>query len=212
MVKDLIILIGPPASGKGTQGKIISDHIKYEYFAMSQAIDEFIEANPSRKDEIRSFINSGQLVPDSTIEEIIAYKFSNSESGVVTDGFPRTIEQAKFLDKNFNDITKRVFYLNLKDDSVISRIEGRRVCSSCNNIFFPPESLTLANCPQCNGKIIQRLDDNIETVKIRLQKYHEETEPLIEYYKEQDKLIKIDAEPSIEQITENILDYLENAK
>ena len=208
MINKLIILFGPPGSGKGTQGQILSEKLDYDYVSIGTELARIAAEDTSISNEIKSYQASGQLVPDSIVNKVIIDLIDMARGAVILDGYPRTIEQAEFLRSKYPQADVISFYLEIPDNEVIKRISGRRICSKCEKIFLPPDSLKLEKCDECGGELIERKDDNIETAKKRLHLYHSYTEPLVKYYKSKKGLLEIDGQQSIQDVTVNILKYL----
>lgn len=196
-----LILLGPPGAGKGTQAKRIADaygipHISTGTILRNNKDTETDYGTP------REYIDEGNLVPDAMIIELLEERLEepDTDDGYILDGFPRTEEQAEALD-DIADLDAAV-YLSVTEDNIIERITGRRTCSECgagfHNEFDPPEQEGV--CDACGGELTQREDDTEETVMHRLEEYRDKTKPLIEYYDERGKLIRIDGNPSIEEV------------
>ena len=205
MLKNIIILIGPPASGKGTQGEIIASHLDYLYFGMGEKLKDIMECDPEMAKEIKKIEMLGKLVPDDLINKQIKKFIDQNDKHIVFDGYPRTLSQAEFFDKIIPSRDLKVIYFQVSDETVIKRTEGRRICSNCDKIFLPPESLIQKNCTECGEPLIQRPDDKKEIVEKRLVEYHKSTQPLIDYYLKKGNLIKINAEQAVEKVTKEIL-------
>ena len=204
-----IILLGPPGAGKGTLSSKILDRNK----AVQIATGDIFRYNISNKTELglkaKSYMDKGDLVPDELTIDLVwdAYdKLEEDEDRIVLfDGFPRNLDQAKALDKGMaerNTEISQVVYFDVDDKILIERITGRRVCEDCGETFHikfnkPKEE---GICDKCGGKLIQRNDDNEETVKNRISVYNDHTSPLIEYYEEAGKLVKIDGAKTPEEV------------
>lgn len=211
-----IIFIGAPSCGKGTQAKIICKRYKLNHISTGDLLREKVE-NP--RDplglQIKEVIDKGELVDDELIMQLIddkIYKLTSDE-GILFDGFPRTLEQAKLLDQLFGKYGRKidkVIKFNLDDRVVLERISGRLTCSECGSsyhkIFNPPKQDNI--CDVCEAKLIVRKDDNIESAKVRLTNYYALTYPIIDYYKEQNKLACVDGFQDIERVTKDIIDIL----
>ncbi len=203
-----IILIGPPGSGKGTQAKILE-----ERHAMKQlSSGDMLRAAVSEGNEIgkkaKSFMEAGELVPDDLVVEIVTDQIEKlGDKGFILDGFPRNVHQAEVLDRMLDKRGRnidRVLVVEVSDDLLVERIAGRYTCANCgegyHDKFKQPE--TDGVCDKCGStEFIRRPDDNPDTVRNRLDVYHEQTKPLIDYYKKQDKVRVIDGEQPIEEVT-----------
>ena len=204
-----IILLGPPGAGKGT----LSSKILERNNAVQIATGDIFRYNISNKTELglkaKSYMDRGDLVPDELTIDLVwdAYdKLEEDEDRIVLfDGFPRNLGQAKALDEGMeerNTEISQVVYFDVDDKILIERITGRRVCEDCGATFHikfnkPKEE---GVCDKCGGKLIQRNDDNEETVKNRISVYNDHTSPLIEYYEKAGKLVKIDGAKTPEEV------------
>ena len=204
-----IILLGPPGAGKGT----LSSKILKEKNAVQIATGDIFRYNISNKTELgmkaKSFMDKGDLVPDELTIDLVWDTFDKLEKEentiVLFDGFPRNMKQAKALDcgmEERNTEISKVVYFNVDSQILIDRITGRRVCPDCGETYHiknhKPEKEGI--CDRCGGKLIQRNDDNYDTVKNRINIYNEQTSPLIDYYKEAGKLITIDGAKTPEEV------------
>lgn len=211
-----IMFLGVPSSGKGTQAEFVSSKYKLAHLSIGELLRKKIDdPNDPQGQDIREKINKGILVDNDLIMQIIETFISNlsSDEGILFDGFPRSVDQAKLLDELFNKLGKNldcVINLELDDRVVVERINGRRLCPNCGKSyhvkFNPPK--TINTCDGCGSELVIREDDNEESIKGRLKTYYAQTFPLINYYKEQGKLISIDATQDIESIARNIDDIL----
>lgn len=193
-----IIFIGPQASGKGTQAEILSKKLNLPHISMG---DLLRSAKGELKKEIDLHINKGNLAPLNIIKQLLKQRLdqADTKSGFILDGFPRSSEQAELL-KSITSIDK-IILINISDKEAIKRISGRVNCEKCKanyNLKTSPKPKDPTKCDKCQGKLIQRKDDYEKAVKKRLDIYHNETTPLLDFYK--DKLIKINGEQSIEKI------------
>ena len=212
-----IILLGPPGAGKGT----LSSKILKEKNAVQIATGDIFRYNISNKTELgikaKSFMDKGDLVPDELTIDLVWDAFDKIEDKdekiVLFDGFPRNMVQAKALDEGMKErnteITK-VVYFDVKEEILIERITGRRVCPSCGATFHVENHKPQKDgiCDRCGDKLIQRNDDNENTVKNRIDIYNKQTKPLIDYYKKEDKLIDIDGARSPEEVFNEFNDKL----
>ena len=204
-----IILLGPPGAGKGT----LSSKIIKEKNAVQIATGDIFRYNISNKTELgmkaKSYMDRGDLVPDELTIDLVWDAFDKidheSDTLVLFDGFPRNMKQAKALDDGMEERKteiSKVVYFNVDSQILIDRITGRRVCPDCGETYHienhKPEKEGI--CDRCGGKLIQRNDDNYETVKNRINIYNEQTSPLIDYYKEAGKLITIDGAKTPEEV------------
>ena len=207
-----LILLGAPGSGKGTQAKNIAEKVGITHVASG----DIFRAAATRGDELgkqaKSYMDKGLLVPDEITIKMILERIAKPDcaKGVMLDGFPRTLEQAKALDKALKEKKQaidRVFYINVSTDELVRRLSGRFICRKCqapyHNVSAPPK--VAGKCDKCGGELYQRADDTAETVKKRIDIYIKETSPLIDYYKKSKKLVEIKGEGNIDDITKNIV-------
>jgi adenylate kinase len=195
-----LIFIGPQGSGKGTQAKLISEKFGFAHISTGDLLRGL---NGKPKEETDSYMLSGKLVPDEFIIKILKDRIAKEDckKGVILDGFPRNLNQAKELDKIIK--IRAAFNIDISDDEAIKRISGRFLCSGCGagyNIYTEPRPREEGICDKCGGKLIQRKDDNKEAVKTRLKTYHEETIPLLKNY----NTIKINGNQAIDKVKNDI--------
>ena len=190
-----IILLGAPGSGKGTLAEFLSEKFNIISISTGNIIREALKSGSELGLKAKSFMDSGNLVPDEIVIKIIEERLSHKDcqNGYILDGFPRTIPQAEALDK-MNIKIDKVIDLEVSDENILDRISGRRVCEKCGASYHLKNKKPLVDgvCDKCKGTLIQRKDDQIETVKARFAVYHAETEPLKDYYSKQGKLIMVD--------------------
>lgn len=192
-------LLGPPGAGKGTQAKLLSDNLKLSHISTGDLLRNELKLGSELGNQAKKFIEAGELVPDSLVIKLIEQKIvENHNSHFVLDGFPRNIAQAESLDKILkahNLAIDLAIYLEASEPVIIQRLSGRRVCKKCFANFHvvnvPPKKENI--CDYCGGELYQRNDDKEETVKNRLRVYLDSTASLIDYYKKQNKLIKVNA-------------------
>ncbi|MBM4064728.1 MAG: adenylate kinase [Planctomycetes bacterium] len=214
----MIVFLGPPGAGKGTQAETISKEKKIPHISSGNLLREAVEAGTETGKKARNYIEKGLLVPDQIVVDIIKDRIlkNDSKAGFVLDGFPRTLSQAKVLDemlKNLGKSLDMVFYFSVSRESVVQRLSGRLICGTCganyHKIYVPSSKDGL--CDKCGGKLNQRADDKPETILERLRVYHEQTEGLIDYYKKSGILREILSDDRrIEMITKNISDIIED--
>ena len=207
-----IIFLGAPSCGKGTQSKIVAKKYKVTHISMGELLREKAE-NPQDPLglHIKQLIDNGCLVDDDIIMDLIHDKLNSftSDEGILFDGFPRTLEQARLLDQVFKKHGRTIDYVinfEIDDRVALERIQGRRTCPDCGMSYhielYPPKVEN--TCDVCGSKLIIRKDDNVESAKVRLTNYYALTYPLIDYYKEQGKLVSIDALQEIGKVAEDI--------
>ena len=208
-----IILLGPPGSGKGTQAKKISQYCKIAHISTGEILRKTINKKSKLAKSIKSFMNKGELVPDSIIFSIIRrrLKEADSKKGFLFDGFPRNIDQAITIEKilgSGSDI--KVFNIEVKTSTLIKRLSKRRVCRDCGDTyhleFQPPKKDKI--CNKCGGELYQRDDDKPAAINNRLRVYNKQSKPLIQYYRKKGFLISINGEGSESRVFLNIKKYL----
>jgi len=208
-----VIFLGAPGAGKGTQAEVVSQKLSIPTVSTGNIIREALSTGTEMGKKAKEFIESGKLVPDDVVIGIIKERLSKDDcaNGFILDGFPRTIPQAEALDEMRVEIDK-VVEINVPDEKIAERMAGRRVCLACGSSYHlaykRPKQEGI--CDNCGGNLIQRKDDHADTVSSRLQVYHEQTEPLKEYYADQNKLSVVDGQGNVSDITDNILNALED--
>ena len=206
-----LILLGAPGAGKGTQAEIICDKLRIPAISTGNIIRAAVKEGTEMGVKAKSYIDSGALVPDQVIIGIIKERLAadDCKNGFILDGMPRTVAQAQALEEMGVQIDK-VLDIEVADDKIIQRMGGRRVCSACGasyHVDFKP-SAKPGVCDRCGGSLIVRKDDEPATVLDRLKVYHEQTEPLVGFYRQRGKLAVIDSD-TIEGTTAAILKALE---
>jgi adenylate kinase len=196
-----IVLIGAQGSGKGTQAQLIKQKYGLNHVSTGYLIRQGIEQGDPTALKIKEGIEKGKLAPDEQVIELV--KRNLSDKGNIFDGFPRTLPQAEALDEIAQ--IDLVIELSMPDELAIKRLSARRQCQDCRRIYGA-ENLPRKQdiCDNCKGKLIQREDDKPEAIKKRLETYHEETEPLLEYYRPRKIVNSVDASKSIETVFKEI--------
>ena len=210
-----ILLIGPPGGGKGTQAKKISSKFNIPQISTGDMLREHVKKMSPLGIKAKEFMDSGELVPDNLILEMMKKKLSDNEcqNGYILDGFPRTLPQAEGLDRILNEINSKlnnVIIIEVNDNAIIDRMSGRRVHKNSGRIyhikFNPPKNDGLDDIT--NEPLSIRSDDKKETVKNRLEIYHDITKPLINYYRKKDILYTVNGEDEIDNVFSNIIKNL----
>ena len=207
-----LILLGAPGAGKGTQAAVISERYNIPQISTGNIIREALKSGTEMGLKAKSYMDEGKLVPDEVVIGIIKDRLvqPDCENGFILDGFPRTIPQAEALDKMGVDIDK-VIDIEVPDEVIVNRMSGRRVCEKCGRPYhivnLKPKVEGI--CDDCTGALIQRKDNQIDTVKARLEIYHKETEPLKGYYEKQNKLYTVEGQNSVEETTALTMKALE---
>ena len=202
-----LILLGAPGAGKGTQADVLSRKLSIPTISTGNMLRAAISNGSAVGLEAKSYMDKGQLVPDSVIIGIVKERLAQSDcaNGFILDGMPRTIPQAESLRDNGISFDA-VVSLEISDDEIVSRMSGRRVCPKCGATFHvvsnPPK--TEGVCDACGAELIIRPDDAPETVRSRLAVYHEQTEPLKKFYAEMGNLRSVENAGSIEAVSQAI--------
>ena len=211
-MKENLVFLGPPGAGKGTQAKMLSQELGLIHISTGDILRSAVEKRTPLGVKAKEYMDRGELVPDDLIIALIE-EVLPQQGGFVLDGFPRTVAQAKALDrlldrKGMN--LSAVILFDVPDDTVVERLSGRRICPRCGAVYHirynPPREDEI--CDRCGAKLIQREDDREEVIRKRLSVYREQTAPLVEYYSERDILVKLDASRPIEEIHRRLLEIL----
>ena len=199
-----LILLGAPGAGKGTQAEIISEHLNIPTISTGNIIREALKSGTEMGLKAKSFIEAGKLVPDEVVIGIIQdrLKKDDCQNGFILDGFPRTIPQAEALDR-MGIVIDRVISLEVADETIARRVSGRRVCLACGATYHVDYKKPTMDgvCDKCGDTLVQRKDDHPDTVKERLGVYHEQTEPLKDYYAKAGKLVTVEGQEAVEDTT-----------
>jgi len=204
-------MFGPPGAGKGTQATQIARKTSSKHISTGDMLREAIANQTEIGNLANEYMSGGRLVPDEVVVQIVKDKIlSEKLNDFILDGFPRTIPQAEDLDAMLGELNLPLDYvvnLRIEDQVIIGRLSDRRVCPKCGesyNLTFNPSKIS-GICDICSNELIHRKDDEPTAIKNRLVEYSKKTEPLIEYYREQGKLLDVDASGSINEIQENIV-------
>lgn len=213
-----IILIAPPAAGKGTQAGLLCNKYNLNHISTGDLLRNAIESGSELSKELTKQMNDGKLISDNIIIQMIEEEIKDKDQ-FIYDGFPRNINQAKLLDDLLRDLNKKidyVFYLKIDKEVALNRVIGRSSCPSCGHIYndklesMMPKKAGI--CDDCNIALFKRLDDNEETFNKRFETYINETAPIIEYYRDKNILYEIDSSKSKEDIFLNIERIIDNDK
>lgn len=213
-MKTELIMVGPPASGKGTQTKKLAAETGLKHVDTGSMLREAVAAGTEAGNIAKGFMDKGQLVPVEIVARIIKERLMKDDckNGFILDGFPRSLEQAEILDKILGeidankDVNLKVIYFDIPMDNLVERIVNRRSCPACGAIFNI-KTMTLKNdgkCDNCDTELVQRADDNEETAKSRFNTYFEQTAPLTELYEKRGNLVKINAAGTIDEVFESL--------
>lgn len=207
-----LILLGAPGAGKGTQAEVICEHLNIPAISTGNIIREALKNGTELGLKAKSYMDSGALVPDEVVIDIIKERLSKADcqNGFILDGFPRTVPQAEALDSMGVKIDK-VIDIEVADEKIMQRLSGRRVCQDCGasyHIDYKPSKVE-GKCDKCDGNTVLRKDDHPDTIKERLEVYHEQTEPLKDYYAKTKKLQIVEGQEEVKDTTALTLKALE---
>ena len=208
-----LILLGAPGAGKGTQAEVICNKKNIPTISTGNILREALKSGTEMGLKAKTYMESGQLVPDEILIGIIKdrMKEPDCQNGLILDGCPRTIPQAEALDQMGAGIDV-VLDIEVADEDIVTRMSGRRVCEACGSSYHVLYKQPKAEgvCDACGGTLVQRKDDHPDTVKERLNVYHNQTEPLKEYYSKQGKLRVVHGQDKVEDTTKMVLEALED--
>ena len=209
-----IVLLGPPGAGKGTQAYRLATRYHIPLISTGDIFRRNVEEGSDLGELAKSYMDAGELIPDDIVVEMVVRALDATAGGFVLDGFPRTIPQAEQLEdrtveKNMRLTAALAFVID--DEIAVKRVAGRRTCTVCQR----PYNVAISRprepgiCDRCGGKLVQREDDREATVRHRLEVYHRQTQPLMAFYGERGLLREIEAEGSLDEVTERALEALE---
>lgn len=205
-----LILLGPPGAGKGTQAEFIVERNGIPQISTGDILREAVKAGTKLGLEAKSYMDGGKLVPDEVVVGLIAERLRKDDcgEGYILDGFPRTVAQAESLEQLLaqDKGIDHVISIEVPDDELMTRLTGRFTCRKCgamyHKVFSPPKEEGV--CDKCSGELYQRDDDKEATIRSRLDVYHNQTSPLIEFYRERSKLRSVEGTGGIEEIAGRI--------
>jgi adenylate kinase len=206
-----LVLLGPPGSGKGTQGERLQEDLRLPYYATGDILRAAVRDETELGRTAKEYMDRGDLVPDEVIVGVIAERIDSSEAldGFILDGFPRTTPQAEALDAKLSELGRgvtAVLLIDVSDDEVVRRLGGRRTCEANGHVFHvefePPKEEGV--CDIDGSPLIVRDDDKPEVIRKRLETYHEKTEPLVSYYDSRSVLRRIAGEASPDEVAEQV--------
>lgn len=207
-----LILLGAPGAGKGTQAEVISNTLHIPTISTGNIIREALKSGTEMGRKAKEYMDSGRLVPDEVVIGIIQDRLAepDCENGFILDGFPRTIPQAEALDR-MGIAIDRVVDIEVADETIAQRVSGRRVCPGCGASYHvdykrPAEE---GVCDRCGDTLVQRKDDHPDTVRERLNVYHEQTEPLKKYYEGKGILVVVEGQEDVADTTRLTLAAIE---
>jgi adenylate kinase len=210
-----IIMLGAPGAGKGTQAKMIAEKFNIPHISTGDIFRANIKNGTELGKKAKEYMDKGQLVPDELTVEILLDRVAadDCKNGYVLDGFPRTIPQADVLDKELTKLGDKVDFainVDVPDENIVRRMSGRRACLKCGATYhiehIPPKQEGI--CDKCGSELVQRDDDKPETVQNRLSVYHEQTQPLIDYYNKKNILKSVDGTKDMQEVFSDIVNIL----
>jgi adenylate kinase len=211
-----LILLGPPGAGKGTQAALLVETWKLAHIATGDMFREAMRSGSEVGQQAKAYYDRGELVPDELTIRMLLERISQPDCarGCLLDGFPRNLDQAKALDAALSKRSQAVdyaAYIRVGEEELVQRLSGRWTCRGCGAVYHehysPPK--TAGRCDQCGGELYQRTDDQPDTVRRRLGVYFRDTAPLVEYYRQEGKLVEVDGGQSIEAVGRALKEALE---
>lgn len=210
-----IIMLGAPGAGKGTQAKMIADKYQIPHISTGDIFRANIKNGTELGQKAKTYMDQGLLVPDELVVDLVVdrVKQDDCEKGYVLDGFPRTIPQAESLDAALAKLNETIDYainVEVPDENIVRRMSGRRACVACGATYHIVHIPTKVEgiCDRCGKELILRDDDKPETVEKRLKVYHEQTQPLIDYYTNKGSLVEVDGTKDMNEVFSDIVDIL----
>jgi adenylate kinase len=206
-----LVLLGPPGSGKGTQGERLNEDLRLPYYATGDILRGAVRDETALGKSAKEYMDRGDLVPDEVIVGVIAERIDSEEArdGFILDGFPRTTPQAEALDAKLDELGRSVgavLLIDVSDDQVVKRLGGRRTCEANGHVFHvdfnPPKEEGV--CDIDGSPLLVRDDDKPDVIRKRLATYHEKTEPLVTYYDDRGVLRRVDGERDPDEVTEEL--------
>lgn len=208
----IIVLLGPPGAGKGTQAKTLAKRLGLVHISTGDILRQNVTSGTELGKQAKDFMESGALVPDTLVTRMLKERMAepDAQAGFILDGYPRNLKQAEELDIILSQAKKSInlaFYLDTSEAIIIQRLTGRRVCKQCGANFhiknMPPKNDMI--CDNCGSALYQRSDDSEATIRCRLSVYNSESEPVVEYYQKKDKLYRLCADGEASGVLEKIV-------
>jgi adenylate kinase len=211
-----LLFFGPPGAGKGTQAKMVAEEFNVEHISTGDILREAVSKGTELGKKAKAIMDRGDLVPDEIMNGLVKEKLIELDSFIL-DGYPRTLEQAQFLDRTLKELKKEIdaaILIDVSEEEVVRRISNRRVCPKCGKVY---NLITLKpkedeKCDVCGTKIVQRDDDKEEVVRGRYKVYKANTEPVIEYYRKNNKIITVNGAQDVEEVTKELFNILRRFK
>jgi adenylate kinase len=207
-----LVFLGAPGAGKGTQAAIVSEKLGIAHIASGDLFRKALSEGTELGKLAKAYMEKGELVPDEVTIRMISERLNEPDckTGCIFDGFPRTLEQARALDRTMaerGEVIDKAIYIEVPSEELLKRLGGRWTCRRCQAVYHeissPPK--VPGKCDKCGGELYQRADDNEKTIKERLKVYFTQTTPLLDYYKGNGKLVKVDGRVGIEEVTRSIM-------
>jgi len=207
-----LLFFGPPGAGKGTQAKRVAKEFDVVHISTGDILRDAVSKGTELGKKAKAIMDRGELVSDEIMNSLVKEKLEELDSFIL-DGYPRTLDQAKFLDQATKELKKEidaVVLIDVSEEEIVKRISNRRVCPNCGKVY---NLITLKpkedeKCDVCGTKLIQRDDDKEEVVRERYKVYKKNTEPVIEYYRKNNKIITIDGAQNVEDVTKELFNIL----
>ncbi len=209
----LVVFLGPPGSGKGTQARILSEKMHLKHFSTGDMLREVSESGSTLGNRLAGYLEKGDLVSDDLVNQIVSELLLTPKykEGIILDGYPRTLSQAKFLEE-INHGNYKVIYFKIHAEKLKERIVGRFNCLDCGEIYNKHSRLTKAGeCNKCHGSNFQyRTDDNFESLVTRIAKFEEQISQILEFYDKKNRLSVINADEVVENVAKQIVSAIKN--
>ncbi|MFH1015643.1 MAG: adenylate kinase [Chloroflexota bacterium] len=214
-----LVFLGAPGAGKGTQAADVAHKLNMVHISSGDLFRDALGKGTELGKKAKSYMERGELVPDEVTTQMVLERLAapGCARGVILDGFPRNLAQAQALDKALKREKKavdKVILLEVSDEELIKRLSGRRICRNCQAVYHimnsPPK--VAGKCDKCGGELYQRPDDNVETIKNRLEVYSVQTAPLIDYYRKPGKLAEVRGEGGVDLVSERIIEVLQGSR
>jgi len=210
-----IVMFGAPGVGKGTQAKLLAEKLSIPHISTGDILRSSIKNETPLGLKAKSIVESGGLVPDDLMAGLIKDVLSQKEcdKGFILDGYPRTLAQAKLLDDIFNNLIKdeeHYIAIMVDDELIIKRLSNRLACKECGTIFTLNEVKDKTNCPKCGaaGSLYKRKDDEEEVIRNRLNVFHAQTRPVLDYYSKKGKMIFVDGDKPVQEVAKSVLERI----